>query len=400
MHRDPIQATTLVKLKVAILAPQRATLEHVRDLLEAWDSSLVLTLHPGGAPLAARIAEQEHPDVMLIEGERHDYTEFAVLEPLTARHPGTAVLLLSPNQSADFLRNAMRIGLRDVLPSPVSRDALHEAMGRVKQRASSVQEGRRRGKVLSFIGCKGGSGATFIATNVGYMLAELEHKKVAVIDLNFQFGDAALYVTHRTPSCTVADVADEVHRLDGALLASSMIQVLPNFHILPAPDEPEQALRVRPESIEPLLRVAAAEYDVVIIDAGRSLDDVTVRAMDQSDVVYAVLQLNLPFIRDAKRLMHALSALGYGKDKVKLLVNRFHKGGAITLEDLAETLRHEVFRTVPNSFDAVAASVNQGVPILKLSARDPVAKGLREMAGSLIEKKVESGGWLRRLSRA
>jgi pilus assembly protein CpaE len=209
-------------------------------------------------------------------------------------------------------------------------------------------------------------------------------------------------VTHRTPACNVADVADEVHRLDGALLAASMIQVLPGFHVLPAPEEPEQALRVRPDSIEPLLRVAAAEYDVVIVDAGRTLDDVTVRAMDQSDIVYAVLQLNLPFIRDAKRLLHALSALGYRKDKIKLLVNRFRKGGAITLEDVAGTLRHEIFRTVPNSFEAVAASVDQGVPIGKLFARDPVAKCLRELAALLVEaKKASAGGWLRSvLSRA
>src|SRR5258708_3300784 len=97
MNRDPIQPSTVVKLKIAILATQRRTIEHVRNLLEGWDNSLALTLHPGGAPLAARIAEQERPDVMLIEGERHDTSEFGVLEPLTARHPDIAVILLSPN---------------------------------------------------------------------------------------------------------------------------------------------------------------------------------------------------------------------------------------------------------------------------------------------------------------
>jgi pilus assembly protein CpaE len=249
--------------------------------------------------------------------------------------------------------------------------------------------------VLCFIGCKGGSGATFLATNLAYLLAEQEEKKVAFLDLNLQFGDAALYVTHRPVTTTVADVSAGSHRLDAAMLASSMMQVLPNFHLLPAPEDPAQALRVRPESIEALLAVARAEYDVVVIDAGRSLDDVTVRALDAADAVFPVLQLNLPSLRDAKRLLNALATLGYGADKVKLLVNRQAKGTVISLEDVAKTLRREPFLAVPNSFEAVGAAVDQGVPVFKLAPRDPVAKALQELAGRLVERKKEEGGWLR-----
>jgi pilus assembly protein CpaE len=121
-----------------------------------------------------------------------------------------------------------------------------------------------------------------------------------------------------------------------------------------------------------------------------------VRAMDQSETVFPVLQLTLPFVRDAKRLLHALRALGYGKDKVKLLVNRHEKNGVISVEDMSQTLGQGVFRTIPNSFSAVANSIDQGVPILKLAPRDPVSKALREMAGALAAVK-KGHGWLRGL---
>lgn len=398
MHRDPTAAAAAVKLKIALVSPHPASLEVLKAMLEEWGGAPEISLHAGGMELAARAVAEAAPDVLLVETARHDLAELAALELVTVRHPALAAILASPNHSADFLRQAMRIGVREVLPLPVPREALFEALGRVRQRAAPVPA-RRRARILSFVGCKGGSGATFIATNVAHLLAEQEGKKVALIDLNFQFGDAALYVTHRVPARTLADVADEAHRLDASLLANSMLQVLPNFHILPAPEDPEQALRVRPESIDPLLEVAGSAYDVVIVDAGRTLDDVTVRAMDRSDTVYAVLQLNLPFLRDAKRLLRVLTSLGYGRDKVKLVVNRFHKRSTITLEDLQETLQHEVFRTLPNSFDAVTASVNQGVPIFKLASRDPVSRGLREIAGTLVEAKKEAGGWRRLLSR-
>jgi pilus assembly protein CpaE len=350
----------------------------------------------GGVEQVGRVADQEHPDILLIEGVRNDEEELTALERVTPRYPNMAVIMLSPNQSPEFLRHGMRIGLREILPAPVAKELLFEAVGRIRSRMALAAAPKRKGKVLTFVGCKGGSGATFIAANVAYALAEGQAQRVAFIDLNCQFGDASLYVSERAPVTTVADVARQIHRLDAAFLAASMIEVLPNFGVLAAPEEPEQAMHIRPEHIDALLWLAATQYDVVVVDAGRSLDALSVRAMDQSEAVFPVLQLTLPFVRDAKRLLRALSGLGYGKDKIKLIVNRHEKGGQIRVDDAVEALGHPVFRTIPNSFTTVAASINQGTPIVKLAARDPVAKAVREMAVSLVESK-RSGGWLKSL---
>jgi pilus assembly protein CpaE len=388
----------LTSMKIALIAPRGAALDALRRVLQSADGALQLSAHAGGAALAARIAEQEQPDILLIGGEV-DGAALRALEPLAMRHPGMAVMLLSANHSTEFLRESMRIGVREVLAEPASREALQEAIARVRQRAVAAPSRRARGRIVSFLGCKGGSGATFLATNMAYVLAEQEQKKVCVIDLNLHFGDAALYVTHRRSTATLADVTGAMHRLDGALLAASMVQVMPNLHLLPAPDAPEQALQVRPESIAPLLQLAAAEYDLVLIDAGRALESVTLCALDRSDLIYAVLQLDLPFLHDAKRMLHALSELGYGGDKLRLLVNRYEKGGTVTLDDALAALNCDNVDTVPNSFRAVAASVNEGVPICKLSARDPVARSLAGIARRLIGDEVKAPapavGWLR-----
>jgi pilus assembly protein CpaE len=396
MHRDSVEKSMVANLKIAIVSPDKRTMEYLRALLHRWDGSLQFTMNPGEVEHAGRIADQEHPDVLIIEGVRPDNEELLALERVTPRHPNMAVIMVSPNQTPEFLRHAMRIGLREILPVPVAKEALLDAVGRIQQRIALSITPEKKGKVMAFVGCKGGSGATFLATNLAYALAEQEGTQVALLDLNRQFGDAALYVSDCVPTSTLADVTRQVHRLDGSFLVSSMIHVLPNYHVLAAPEEAEQALQIRPEQIDALLSVAESHYDFVVIDAGRSLDEVTVRAMDQSQAIFPVLQLTLPFVRDGKRLLHALGALGYGKDKVKLLVNRQEKKGAISLEDVAETLGREVFRTIPNCFSAVADSINQGVPILKLAPRDPVSKALREMAGALAAVKKGSG-WLRGL---
>ena len=106
-----------------------------------------------------------------------------------------------------------------------------------------------------------------------------------------------------------------------------------------------------------------------------------------------MLQVTLPFIRDAKRLLDVFRSLGYARDKIKLLLNRYEKGGEIRLEDLERTLGTSVFKTLPNSFKAVATSVNQGVPISKLSPNNPVSRSLLDMAKQLTRGEDAESSW-------
>jgi len=398
MFRDAVEKSMVTNLKLAVIA-QKPTMEHVCTSLQGWDGSLQIVRHPGGVEQTGRVVEHENPDLLIVEGIRGSEDELFALERVTPKHPNLAIIMLSPNQTPEFLRHAMRIGLRDILPLPVHKDALSDAVGRIQKRMALSVSPQKKGRIMAFIGCKGGSGATFLATNLAYALAQQNKHRVALIDLNRQFGDAALYVSDRTPSSNLAEVTRQIHRLDGSFFSSSTVHVLPNYHVLAAPEEPDQALQIHPEQVDTLLWVAVNNYDFVIIDAGRSLDEVTLRAMDQSELIFPVLQQTLPFLRDAKRLLNALGALGYGKDKVNLVINRHEKRGAIGVPEVEDALGHEISRCIPNSFGAVADSINQGIPILSLAARDPVSKALREMADKLAAVKP-GRSWLNTFRRA
>jgi len=396
MFRDAVEKSMVTNLKIAVVVQDKATMEHVCGTLQSWNGSLRIIRHPGGVEQTGRVVEHEHPNVLIVESVHGTEEELFALERVTPRYPDLAVIMLSPNQTPEYLRHAMRIGLRDILPSPVKSEALFDAVGRIQQRMALSISPQKKGRIMSLIGCKGGSGATFLATNLAYALAEQNKNQVALLDLNRQFGDAALYVSDRVPSSNLAEVAKQIHRLDASFLSSSMVHVLPNFHVLAAPEEPDQALQIRPEQVDALLWVAVQHYDFVIIDAGRSLDEVTLHALDQSETIFPVLQQTLPFLRDAKRLINVLRALGYGEDKVKLVINRQEKRGAIGVPEVEKALGQEIFRCIPNSFSAVAQSINQGIPILSLAPRDPVSKVLREITGELVAVN-KTGGWLRTL---
>jgi pilus assembly protein CpaE len=199
---------------------------------------------------------------------------------------------------------------------------------------------------------------------------------VALFDFNLQFGDALMFLSDQKPAATLSDVARGIHRLDAAFLASSMVSAGPNLSVLASPDDPAHGMEVKPEHIDAVLQLARNHYDLIVLDVGRTLDAQTIKALDHADTIFAVLQTTLPFIRDGKRLLDVFRTLDYPKSKVGLIVNRYEKGSDIDIGDLEQSLGAKVLRTIPNHYEAAAASVNQGIPVARLVRGSALSKAL------------------------
>lgn len=370
------------------------------EMNEALTAQEGITLFKGAeGALAAQpsLPVQGEFDVLVLDCTRDAGAELEALSRLQPMYPGMQTILVAEHASAELLLRALRLGVREVIEPPVKRAELLAALRRVEQSRQAAPH--VHGKILAFVSCKGGSGSTFLATNLGYALAAVEKKRVLLIDLNLQFGDASLFVSDRRPAMTIADLSREMNRVDPGFLRSSLIDVLPNYGVLAAPNDPAQSAEVRPAHVDSILRIARTEWDYVIIDAGRSLDAVSVRALDLADFILPVLQLTLPFIRDGKRLLDLMRSLDYPPSKIRPIVNRLEKSSELTIADLERTLGTKVYATVPNHYASVAASVNQGVPILKLAPKSPVSKALTQLASEIDAPAARSGegGWLTRL---
>ncbi|OIR17583.1 septum site-determining protein MinD [mine drainage metagenome] len=372
-------------------------MESMRQILQMENAKREFVLFDS-VDAAAQSIGQESPDLVILNGHSLGIDQLAVLERFSHQNTNTSFIVLCENATPEFLIGAMRIGVKDVLSLPLVPKSLSTAVALIENKLNKTSTLQHIGKVITFIAGKGGSGATFLACNLGYILASSFGKSVALLDLNLQFGDAALFVSDKVPANTLTDVASNISRLDASLLASSMVQILPNFGVLAAPEDAEHAVAIKPDNIDALLKLAKTHYDYVILDIGRTLNATSVKALDHTDHIFLVIQETLPFIRDSKRLIHALLSLGYAKEKIQLVLNRYEKGGDIQLRDVESTLNMKVFETIPNSYEAVSASVNQGVPIMKIAKHDPVTKALLNIADKLtVDPKVKKDGWLTHL---
>lgn len=381
-------------MKIAVVSPNKNHLQNMGRVLEAQAHTVILL--DGGKSRMRAIAEQEQPELMLVDGMCCDPNELVQVEYVTTHHPKIAVILLCSTQNPEFLINAMRVGVREVLPSPVTAEALSAAVSRIAAKFTGVRT-KSLGKILAFMGCKGGSGATFLATNLGYQLAET--KSVLLIDLNLQFGDALSFVHDGKPASSLADIAHDISRLDASFLAASTVRITENYSILAAPEDPSKAMEIKPEHIDAIVNLAITQYDFVLLDLSRTLDTLTIKALDRAHRIFAVLQAGLPSLRNASKLLALFKSLGYPPDKLEWVINRFDKNGEISLDSIQRTLGSASLRTVPNSYKEVNTAINQGNALAELNRSNAVAKSLAEFALSLSPKPDESRSLLDRLLR-
>jgi pilus assembly protein CpaE len=379
-------------MKIKVVSRHQARAEQVAEIVRGSGTGLDVLAATGSQEALPAAINGSRPRLVVLDGV--DAEGLDAIERLTHANPEVELIVISAEQSPAFLLKAMQAGVREVLPPPVSAAALQAAVQRYTRKHAPAGAARQ-GEVLAFMACKGGSGATFVAANVAHLLSSRCERTVALLDLDLQFGDALLMLSDQSAPGDVAEIARNIGRLDADLLRTAMVPVSPTLSVLPAPAELSQALEVKAAHVEAIIKQARQMFDFVVLDVGRSIDALSLQALDQATQIFPVLQLSLPQARDAKRLRALFRSLEYSPQKITWLVNRYQKGGDITLDSLQQALGSKSLTTIPNHYGAVSTSVNQGVPIDKLSRGNPVARALTELALTIAPPEVvRKDGWL------
>ena len=282
---DPVyMSNTEVKVLVLSLSPDFVTT--VRGAL-ATEEKLHVASAAGGLASIASLKAELLPDVLVVHDVEHEEGSFELVSQFVRRYPGVGMVLACPNKDPDMMVQALRSGVKEFLFEPFQAAEIRAVVQRqgALRRQQSLPPGAR-GEVMVFLPCKGGSGATFLATNLAHALAAEAHKKVFFLDLNLQFGDAHLFLMDHVPVTTLAEVCASANRLDGSFLDSAAAKLPSGLRMLAAPKNPEDADKVKAEHVEKILAIARQLYDFVVVDVGRSLDAVALKALDMADHIY------------------------------------------------------------------------------------------------------------------
>jgi pilus assembly protein CpaE len=303
--------------------------------------------------------------------------ELAAIRELT-RAP---VILISSSEASALLEEALEAGVTDVLVLPqlvenvvfAIRKACHSS--RHPEVAAAAE-----GKIVTVFSPKGGTGKTVIAANLGAVLAQ-EGKRALLLDLDLQFGDAAI-VLGLEPDKTIFDLVVAPGELDSDKLAGYTIKHSCGLDILPAPLRPEDAELVTESKVGRLLEVARYSYEVIVVDTSPFFHGPMLSTLDRTDQLLLVASLDIPTLKNVRLGLQTLELLSFPRERVRVLLNRSNDRVGIKQRQVEEALESTVWKTIPVD-RVVPLSVNRGVPAVVADSGCDFSRAVRELAKAL-----------------
>ncbi len=387
-------------IRVVIVDDIAETREHLSKLLGFESDMAVVGSVSSGTEAIALVAEHD-VDVVLLDINMPGLDGIATAEQLSVKAPATTIIMMSVQGEPDYLRRAMLAGAREFLVKPFSSDELATSIRQVYQReqkkldrVASTQPAasnghaeaprRSNGKVVSFFSPKGGVGRTTLAVNFAVAAKVELDMRVALIDGGLQFGDVGVLLNLNPKNQTIADLAREMSVGDMGTLESTMVDHSSGVRVLMAPPSPEMAELVTPDHLSRIIVALRATHDLVVIDSSPQLQDVTLASLDQSDVVLAVLTLEITNIKNMRQFLALTEQLGYPDEKVQLLLNRADSGYGIRQQDVESSIGRKISHSVVSDGRTVVYALNRGVPFVIAAPQARVSEDLVRIAKAVL----------------
>jgi pilus assembly protein CpaE len=310
--------------------------------------------------------------------------------------PDISVVLIRRQESGELIRQALRMGVKDILSSVSDETAVRTAAARAIEIARTLRgrlgggaptdagEGRAPGKVATVFSSKGGCGKTFLSTNLAVSLAR-DGAEVALVDLDLHFGDVAIML-HLFPSHTIYDAAQSPG-LDALTLKSFLTHHDSGVWALVAPTEPTVADTINPGNIANILKLLRSAFDYVVIDTPPAFSEPVLSAFDESDWLIMLATLDVPSIKNLRLTLQTMELLHFPKGRIRVVVNRADSKVGLRMADVEKLLSSPVDTTIPSS-RSVPLSVNKGSPIMLEEPKGPVAESIRRVAAQLTEPQI------------
>ena len=316
--------------------------------------------------------------LILLNGDLHH--SFQLVERIHQELPETAVICSSEDNSPDVILQSFRSGAMEFLRQPLVDSEVASVFSKIEQAAVRPEE--LQGRVISIYASKGGCGTTFVTANLAASLARILRKRVCVVDLNLQAGDQPLYLGVE-PSYSIHDIVRNFDRLDDQLLASYLTQRSKSILLLAAPTEIGKDEDVRVEHVTRSIGLLRSQVDYVVIDSPRTLNELTIAALDAADDKILLLTLDIPAIRSAKRALDIFTRLGYDRGQIKVVINRYAKTPEFDLKQVGKVLETEVYATISNDYQAAISSINVGEPLVLSKNQSRVIQDFAHLSGKL-----------------
>jgi len=388
-QEKPQEVAREQKLSAVVVEPEESSLQLIEEVLkEAGVFDPILkssTLSEG-----MQLVRTHRPHLLILSGVPNAAEALSFLTRAALSFPSMTTFFTAHSGSPELLLESMRAGAREFLVRPLDRHELAAAVRRfLSSKAIQGLVPQRSGKVISVYGVKGGLGATTIATNLAVNFSAKLAKAVVVMDANFQTGSVAIFLDIQ-PKLSLTDLLRDIDQID----PQSLKRVLPKHpsgvYFLPPPKANNGVYKVSPADLTKMFALLRQEYDYIIVDLDRYVDETTALFLDETDLLLLVVNLDVPSLVNTNRTLDLLQKLGFDLSKAMLVSNRHLSQNEYMLDEFAQLVKRSIDWKIPNhKYHDCLAAVNKGEPLAVKGEKSKANKSILELAEALDKRLKE-----------
>ncbi len=339
--------------------------------------------------------------VALDDGDEDQLAEISALID-AAKAQDVRVILIAEDVSPIVLHQLLKQGAEEFVPYPLPDGALHDAIDRL--RAPETPQARElpaelqskakatndcNGVVLPVQGMAGGTGATTLAVNLAWELANSDKKnppRVCILDFDLQFGSVATFLDLPRRE-SIFELLSDTESMDSDSFMQSLLSYNERLHVFTAPSEILPLDIVTSEDISRILEAARVNFDYVIIDMPSTIVQWTETVLSAASVYFVTLELDMRSAQNTLRMIRALKAEDLPTEKLRFVLNRAPRRtdlqGKSRAKRLAESLDIDIELQLPDGGKQVSQSADHGLPLSQSSAKNPLRKEISKLAVSV-----------------
>jgi pilus assembly protein CpaE len=378
-------------LRIAVVDPNDASRDNLKSILLGLDS-VWLEAECSRYEFFSDVVEQTKPDIGLVAMDSDPEKAARLLAEVVAKAPNCTLFVTSSSTDGRLILEAMRSGAKEFLTEPLKEEDLVSALNRVKRQTSTEKSAAVHGcRVLAVAGATGGVGSSSVAVNLACALASDRDHSVVLVDLDVALGDCDVFLD-TIPEYTLADVAQNVARLDLTLLKKSLTKHSSGVHLLPRPVQLEDVQLITADSLQRVIGLLKTSFTHIVVDLSKSFGELDMQAIYMADDILMITQLDLPCLRNVVRLMMTFDSDEALRNKVRIIVNRVGQDtGQISLKKAQETIGRDIYWQIPNDYRVMVEVRNNGVPLVQHAPKAGITNSIMQLADSLCGKDREEG---------
>ncbi len=366
------------KIFTVILSDEFSTSEVIKLFAGEFDN-LEICQENDYSEAYKKIANYQGKSILLADLSTYKQQKLELILKVTKECKSCKVLALSDNPSVDLIIEIMRAGAKEFVPIPIIKSEFFESVNKLLSEFNETKK-TNNCKIISVFSNKGGIGKTSLATNLALELSKITKENIALIDLNFQMGDITTFLDLK-PSFNISYMLENLDKINETFLLSTLERYKKtSLYVLADPPYFKQADNIQPRQITKLFNTLKETFSYIIVDAEASFEGKNIAALDNSDLVLLVSVANLPALRNTQRCLELFEKLGYDKEKVKIIINRYMENDEIKEADIEKVLSKKIYWKIPNNYFAIMTAINKGIPVSEINDSTNIARSYKDLA--------------------